>query len=499
MRSGKRTRHAHCSADVLLPGSIAGYADFASASSRWNKNSFISVCFGGKIMRLSRLAPVVGAVLVSATALADVTPLTTVRVASGLVRPIGVFHAPGDSSRIFIIEKQGRIRILENGVLLPTPFLDVDSITGGGTSSSSEQGLLGLAFHPDYANNGLFYIDHTDNSGNSNIAEYQVSTGNPNVADPSSRRVLLTIAQPFSNHNGGWIEFGPDGYLYIAKGDGGSGGDPGNRAQDITNQLLGKILRIDVDGNNSSNGQYGIPPTNPFVGITGDDEIWAYGVRNPWRNAFDRETGDLWIADVGQNAWEEINFQPASSTGGENYGWRCYEGNVAFNTTGCGPSSNYVFPIHVYSHSQGCSITGGRIYRGCRMPENHGTYFFADFCSSTIWSLRYDGVAVSDFQNRTSELAPGGGLGISSITSFGEDADGEIYICDQNGGEVFKIVPAGPTVADWNNDGELNFFDIQGFLDEFSSQTARADLNDDGEYNFFDVQFFLNVFSRACP
>ena len=449
-------------------------------------------------MRLSRLAPIVSSVVLTATALADVTPLTTVRVASGLVRPIGVFHAPSDTSRIFIIEKQGRIRILENGTLLPTPFLDVDAITGGGTSSSSEQGLLGLAFHPDYANNGLFYIDHTDNSGATNIAEYQVSA-NPNVADTGSRRLLRTIAQPFSNHNGGWIEFGPDGYLYISMGDGGSAGDPGNRAQTITNQLLGKILRIDVDGNNSSNGQYGIPPTNPFVGITGDDEIWAYGVRNPWRNAFDRETGDLWIADVGQGAWEEIDFQPASSTGGENYGWRCYEGNVAYNTTGCGPSSNYVFPIHVYSHSLGCSITGGRIYRGCRMPENHGAYFFADYCSSTIWSLRYDGASVSDFQNRTGELAPGGGLSITSITSFGEDANGEIYIVDQNGGEVFMIVPDGPTVADWNDDGELNFFDIQGFLGEFSAHTARADLTGDGEYNFFDVQFFLNFFSNACP
>jgi len=449
-------------------------------------------------MRLSHLVPIVSLLATTSFATADITPLTTVRVASGLVRPIGVFHAPGDTDRIFIIEKQGRIRILKNGALLSTPFLDVDSITGGGTSSFSEQGLLGLAFHPDYANNGLFYINHTNNSGSTVIAEYSVSA-NPDIADANSRRQLLVIAQPFSNHNGGWIEFGPDGYLYIGMGDGGSAGDPGNRAQDITNQLLGKILRIDVDGNNSSNGQYGIPASNPFVGTTGDDEIWAYGLRNPWRNAFDRETGDLWIADVGQNAWEEIDFQPASSSGGENYGWRCYEGSVAFNTSGCGPSSNYVFPIHVYSHSQGCSVTGGRVYRGCRMPENHGAYFFADYCSSNIWSLRYDGHNVFDFQNRTAELAPGGGLNITSITSFGEDANGELYICDQNGGEVFMIVPDGPTVGDWNGDGELNFFDILGYLDDFSTQAARADLNSDGDYNFFDVLFFLNTFSSACP
>ncbi|MCL4222028.1 MAG: PQQ-dependent sugar dehydrogenase [Phycisphaerales bacterium] len=448
-------------------------------------------------MRFSRLAPIASLIVVG-TALADITPLTTVRVASGLTRPIGVFHAPGDSSRLFIIEKQGFIRILQNGVILATPFLDVDAITGGGTSTSSEQGLLGLAFHPDYANNGLFYIDHTNNSGNTVIAEYQVSA-NPNVADTASRRELLTIAQPFTNHNGGWIAFGPDDYLYIAMGDGGSAGDPGNRAQTITNQLLGKLLRIDVDGNNSSNGQYGIPATNPFVGVTGDDEIWAYGLRNPWRNSFDRQTGDLWIADVGQGTWEEINFQSANSTIARNYGWRCYEGNATYNTSGCGPASNYVFPIHVYSHANGCSITGGYVYRGCKMPENHGAYFFADYCSNTIWSLRYNGIVAMDLVNRTSELAPGGGLSITSITSFGEDADGEIYICDQNGGEVFKIVPNGPTIANWNGDNALDFFDVQGFLAEFSAHTVRADINADGVYDFFDVQAFLQYFSSACP
>lgn len=447
-------------------------------------------------MRLSRLAPIVS-LLVVGTAFADVTPITTVRVASGLTRPIGVFHAPGDTSRIFIIEKQGFIRILENGVLLPAPFLDVDAITGGGTSTSSEQGLLGLAFHPDYANNGLFYIDHTNNAGSTVIAEYQVS-GNPNVANAASRRELLTIAQPFTNHNGGWIDFGPDGFLYISMGDGGSAGDPGNRAQNTT-VLLGKLLRIDVDGNNSSNGQYGIPPSNPFVGTAGADEIWAYGLRNPWRNSFDRQTGDLWIADVGQGTWEEINVQPANSTGGENYGWRCYEGNAAYNTTGCGPASNYVFPIHVYSHANGCSITGGYVYRGCKMPENHGAYFFADYCSNIIWSLRYNGTIGYDLTNRTTELAPGGGLSITSITSFGEDANGEIYICDQNGGEVFKIVPNGPTIANWNGDNALDFFDVQGFLADFSAHTARADINNDGAYDFFDIQAFLQYFSTACP
>lgn len=442
--------------------------------------------------------------LAASTSFASQSPVTTTRIVSGLVRPIGVFHAPGDTGRIFVLEKQGRIRIvdLNTNTLVATPFLDVDTITGGGTSTSSEQGLLGLAFHPDYANNGLFYINHTNNSGDTVVAEYQVS-GNPDIADSNSRRQILFVDQPFSNHNGGWIDFGPDGFLYVSFGDGGSANDPGNRAQDITDQRLGKMLRIDINGDDfpaDPNTNFAIPASNPFVGIAGDDEIWAYGLRNAWRNSFDRETGDLWIADVGQNAWEEVNIQPAASTGGENYGWRCYEGNTAFNTTGCAPANTMVFPMKVYSHSLGCSIIGGYVYRGCRMPENHGEYFYADFCSSTIWSLRHDGAGgFTDFQTRTADLAPGGGLSITSITSFGEDANGEIYICDQNGGEIFKIIPEAGTVADWNNDANLDFFDVQGFLGAFSSGSLSADLNDDGNLDFFDVLTFLDIFSSACP
>jgi glucose/arabinose dehydrogenase len=439
--------------------------------------------------------------IVAGTALAGPTPVKTIRVANGLVRPIGVFSAPGDpGGRIFVVEKQGRIRIVDNETLLPTPFLDVDAITGGGTSGFSEQGLLGVAFHPDYANNGLFYINHTDTSGRTVVAEYQVS-GNPDIANAASRRQIIRITQPFSNHNGGCIQFGPDGFLYIGMGDGGSGGDPGNRAQDITSQLLGKMLRIDVDGDDfpgDSGRNYAIPASNPFVGITGDDEIWSYGLRNPWRFSFDRDTGDMWIADVGQNAREEVDFQPGDSMGGENYGWRCYEGNLPFNTSGCAPINTMTFPIYEYPTSTGCAITGGFVYRGCRMPENSGEYFFADFCSARIWSMTYNGTIIQNFTDRTSDLAPGGGLGISSITSFGEDTDGEIYICDQNGGEVFKIVPEGATIADWNGDGALDFFDVAGFLDAFSAQDASADLNNDGLFNFFDVQAFLETFSSAC-
>ena len=363
-----------------------------------------------------------------------ITPLESIRIASGLARPVQVVAPAGDFSRIFIVEQRsgstGRIKIynLDTGTLYSTPFLSKS------VSTSSEQGLLGLAFHPNYSQNGYFYINYTATNGSTVIERFSVSS-NPDIADASSGTTIMTISQPYSNHNGGWLGFSPiDGYLYIGTGDGGSGGDPGNRAQDITNQKLGKMLRIDVDGGSP----YGIPADNPFVGITGDDEIWAYGLRNPWRCSFDRQTGDLWIADVGQNAYEEITFQPASSEGGENYGWRCYEGNHSYQTSGCPNSSTMTFPVWEYSHSYGCSVSGSAIYRGSAIPSLDGTYFFADYCTSKIWSFRYDGSNTYDYEDRTSELAPGSGS-ISSISAFGEDANGEIYICDL-GGEVYKIV-----------------------------------------------------------
>lgn len=367
--------------------------------------------------------------------------MKTERIVSGLVRPLFVTHAPGDTDRIFIVEQRdgstGRIRIFElsSSTLLPTPFLSVSPVSTGG-----EQGLLGLTFHPDYASNGFFYVNYTDGSGTTVIERYQVSI-DPDLADPSSGQTVLTLAQPYANHNGGWLGFGPDGYLYCTVGDGGSGGDPQGNAQNLTT-LLGKILRIDVAGDDfpaDPDRNYAIPPDNPFVGVAGEDEIWAYGLRNPWRPSFDRSTNDLWIADVGQVSWEEVNFQPASSTGGENYGWRCYEGNYEYNTSGCSAPGTMVFPIHDYDHGQGCSVTGGYVYRGNAIPALSGTYFFADFCTASIWSFRYDGASISEFTDRTVELDPGGGLSIDQITSFGEDGSGEIYICDL-GGEVFKIV-----------------------------------------------------------
>ncbi|RMF81031.1 MAG: DUF4215 domain-containing protein [Planctomycetota bacterium] len=365
------------------------------------------------------------------------TALQAIEVASGLSSPVYVC-APSGDTRLFIVEQAGVIRILSGGVILSTPFLDISSIVGSG---GFEQGLLSMAFHPNYASNGYFYVDYTDLNGDTVIARYSVSA-DPDVADPGSAVILKTIPQDFTNHNGGQLQFGPDGYLYIGMGDGGGSGDANNRAQDI-NSLLGKILRLDVD----AAAPY-IPPSNPFVGIAGADEIWAYGLRNPWRFSFDSLTGDLYIADVGEGAWEEIDFQPASSTGGENYGWRCYEGNAAFNTTGCADPNTMVFPIAEYAHTGGaCSITGGFVYRGCQMPDLSGTYFYADYCSGTISSFRYDEVnGVSDQQDRTAELTPIGGP-ITSITSFGEDGFGELYIVSQNGG-IYKIVPAGGFCGD---------------------------------------------------
>ena len=250
-----------------------------------------------------------------------------------------------------------------------------------------KRGLLGLAFHPDYENNGYFYLNYTGSGGDTRVSRFSVSS-DPDVADANSEVVLFIQDQPEANHNGGNLEFGPDGYLYIGLGDGGGFDDLDNNAQD-TSQLLGKMLRIDVDNGNP----YGIPDDNPFIGPDGiPDEIWAIGLRNPWRYSFDALTGDLWIADVGQNIWEEINKQPASSAGGENYGWRCYEGDVSFNTSGCAPIENYVFPVYDYSHANNnCSVTGGFVYRGNEMPEHYGKYFFCDYCSGTFWTLTEDG------------------------------------------------------------------------------------------------------------
>lgn len=459
--------------------------------------------------RFTALCTTVTTLAASAALALGETPLTTVRVASGLARPVFVTAPPGDYHRVFIVEQRsgniGRVRILnlDTGTLNATPFVSVSPVSTG-----SEQGLLGLAFHPDYATNGYFYVNFTNAAGTTIIRRYTVSA-DPNLADPNTALQILSIAQPYSNHNGGWIAFGPDGYLYAGMGDGGDAGDPQGRAQNLT-ELLGKMLRIDVNGDDfpgDPNSNYSIPPTNPFVGIAGRDEIWAYGLRNPWRCCFDRVTHDLYIADVGQGAWEEVDFQPATSTGGENYGWRCYEGNHAYNLTGCAPPETMVFPIHEYSHGGGnCSITGGYVYRG-EICDLRGAYFFADYCSEKIWSFRYDGETLTDFRDRTADLVGGGGFPINSITSFGEDAAGELYITALNG-NVYKIVPNGqPAKGDLNNDGVVGFADINAFVLALSNPTGyfdlygflpevAGDLNCDGVCGFGDINLFVARLTR---
>ncbi len=357
--------------------------------------------------------------------------IRTELAASGFSKPLLLTAPPGDSARLFVLEQDSaRIMIVKNGVTLGKPFLDL----GAKASSGGERGLLGMAFHPNYANNGRFFVNFTNNKGHTRVWEYSVSS-DPDVALKAKVAAIQEIDQPFANHNGGCLAFGADGMLYIGMGDGGSANDPGLRAQDL-GEKLGKILRLDVD----IPPPY-IPADNPFVGQTGvQEEIWALGIRNPWRFSFDALTGDMYIGDVGQFAWEEIDFQPASSTGGENYGWRCMEGANCTGLSGCtcdGPT--LTMPIKEYGHNKGCSITGGHVYRG---PINHlqGTYFYGDYCSARIWSFRYDGTTLTEFQERTSELDPPGNDVINDISSFGVDGVGNLYIVDHSDGQIFRIV-----------------------------------------------------------
>ena len=365
-------------------------------------------------------------------------------VASGFSRPILATHAPDGSDRLFVVEQAGRIRIIgPDGTVGSQDFLDLGT-TGLDLVSpfGGEQGLLGLAFHPGHACNGRFFVHYTRRSdGDSIISEFSVSE-NPNVANTDEQIILGPVFQPEGNHNGGMIEFGPDGMLYIALGDGGGGGDPhgeiGN-GQNTTN-LLGKILRIDVDNPQAPNN-YGIPPDNPFVGMEGfREEIWAYGLRNPWRFSFDRADGRLFCADVGQNAIEEVDIIEK----GGNYGWRRMEGSECFNPPTDCQTGSLILPIDEYPHSLGCSVTGGYVYRGVAYPDLEGLYFFGDYCSGRIWSLEE---TAPDVWTRTDQTNSS-----FRIPSFGEDESGEVYVCDLNGGAVYQLVdndpaPAMPVVA----------------------------------------------------
>ena len=402
---------------------------------------------------------------------------------TGFSSPLEITHA-GDS-RLFIVEQGGNIKILNsNGTINATPFLNVSPLI----STGGERGLLGLAFHPDYANNGFFFINYTNTAGNTVIAKYTVTlTGlnpSPNVANTTAT-ILMTINQPYSNHNGGSLKFGPDGYLYIGMGDGGNGGDPQNYAQNI-NSNLGKMLRINV--NSTVSPFYTIPPTNPYVGVAGNDEIWAIGLRNPWKFSFNRLNGDLWIADAGQNAIEEVNKIPSPLPNTVNFGWRCYEGNTAYNTSGCVAQSATYTAIATPLHPENCSVTGGYVYTGSAYPNLQGKYLFTDVCNAKI------GIINSAGSLTYSQDFPG-----SSFVTFGENNVGELFIGDIGNGTIYKITDSSLGVANFDKNNykiypnpsknelyiekssesyptEVNIFDVNGKL-LLSQQTQNIQRN----------------------
>ncbi|HLO74307.1 MAG TPA: PQQ-dependent sugar dehydrogenase [Flavobacterium sp.] len=369
--------------------------------------------------------------------------ITLQSFATGFDSPVEITNA-GDS-RLFVVQKGGLIRILNtNGTVNTTPFLNISTLI----SSDGERGLLGLAFHPNYTTNGYFFVNYTNISGNTVIARYSVNSGNPDIANTTAT-ILMTISQPYSNHNGGSIKFGSDGYLYIAMGDGGSGGDPEGYAQNLTinasfptRVFLGKMLRIDV--NSTIAPFYTIPATNPYFGQSGLGEILATGLRNPWKFSFNRLNGDLWIADVGQSSVEEINkvANPLPNTG-INFGWRCYEGNSTYNTSGCAPSSTMTFPFAQYARSGGaCSVTGGYFYTGSTYPNFQNKYFFTDYCDDKIRMVNSAGVITT-----TTSFSG------NNFVTFGEDVNGELYIAGISSGTIYKIIDSSLSSSDFETNG----------------------------------------------
>ncbi|MCG2420053.1 PQQ-dependent sugar dehydrogenase [Aequorivita sp. F47161] len=381
-------------------------------------------------------------------------------------QPLSLQHANDD--RLFVVEKGGKVKIIQvNGTVNTTPYLDISAqITTNG-----ERGLLGLAFHPNYANNGFFYVNYTDTNGDTQISRFSVDSNNPDLADFNSELPLISYDQPASNHNGGNLAFGPDGYLYIASGDGGGSGDPNDRGQDLI-YPLGKILRIDVD-NPTGGNNYGIPATNPFVGDPNAlDEIWAYGLRNPWRFSFDFTENNIWIADVGQTSREEINRANITEAG-LNYGWRCYEGTQPFNTQNCPPQSEMTFPLAEYTHTSGnCSISGGFVYRGSIYTDIYGLYFFADFCSGLIGTVDDAGNLVEH------------GTFTGSWVSFGEDVTKELYLLDL-GGSIYKI--KGDEIASTE---DFSIENTLSMLPNPASENVSFSLNNEqlNSISLFDVR-----------
>ncbi len=482
--------------------------------------------------------------LALASAEAGAQQVRAERVASGLIRPVAIAAAPGRPWLLYVAEQHlGRVRAvdLDTGQVLPGALLDLDDLALG-----VEQGLLGLAFHPGFAGNGLVFVNFTRAGGDTVLRRYRISAADPGVVDPDDFLDLLVIPQPQPNHNGGWIDFGPDGYLYMAVGDGGSGFDqgtghtePGGNAQDLTDNLLGKILRLDVsEGADDFPGDpqrnYAIPPDNPLVGVTGDDEIWAWGLRNPFRCSFDALTGALYCGDVGQRAIEEIDYQPPGQ-GGVNYGWRLREGTIATPNAAAGGDAppGALDPIFEYPHGsgplEGNVVTGGVVYRGPAAALD-GLYFFADFSTAHIWSFRFDGSAPAQFDgsnvleftdwNEQPGFLPAQGV-VGSISTFGSDADGNVYFANLSDGEIFVVgvdsdgdgpvdprdtCPAYPDpqqldrdgngigdpceCGDQNGDGTVDVWDliaIHAAMFDRSAATPLCDTNDDGKCTVMDI------------
>ncbi len=374
--------------------------------------------------------------------------LSSELVSDGFKKPVFVISYPTDASILYVVEQAGKIIVLDSGQKKSEPFFNINKRVVNPFRPGDERGLLGFAFHPDYENNKKFYINYIDNDGHTIVSEFIAQS--KYKADHNSERVLLKLEQPYGNHNGGHIEFGKDGYLYIAIGDGGAAGDPLDSGQDLTS-LFGKVIRIDINGS-----PYSIPKSNPFYGIkNAREEVWAWGLRNVWRFSFDKKTGDIYYGDVGQNKWEEVNFEPASSSGGNNYGWRQMEASYCFEPKENCKRDGMVLPIIEYPNDayhpafalgrknqlnvEGCSVTGGYVYRGKKLKGFEGVYFFGDYCSGNIWSFKVIDGKANEFKNRTEEINIADGEFTNYISSFGQDADGEIYIVDYNGA-VYKII-----------------------------------------------------------
>lgn len=416
--------------------------------------------------------------------------IDAVLIASGLLRPTYVTAPPQDRARLFVTEQAGRVRLVKTGAMLPTPFLDIRALV---LSNGFEEGLLSITFHPNYAANGYFYLFYTNTGGNLEIDRFTVSA-DPDVADPTSRFVIITINHPGSvYHHGGQLQFGPDGYLYLSTGDGKDPGDPDNNAQN-TGLLLGKMLRLDVD----NGAPYAIPPGNPFVGPGNPlDQIWSIGFRNPWRFSFDRMTGDLWLGDVGQYLWEEVNYEPPGS-GGRNYGWNCYEGTHAYLTNPSQPHCaglTFTWPVYDYSHGSGrCSVSGGYVYRGSPNSTFFGQYVFADWCQTNGFStLAFDG---NDWVVTSHTLVPPAGHTVNNPGAFGQDAVGDLYLVDTHytDGELYKLTLRPATCIagneDVNGDGQVDVVDVQLVAADFMRPdfVPDYDVNCSGGVDLADIQ-----------